>query len=98
MQEKGGTRMTDRITAEIEVITSDFEAYVKQDPDGRFTLWWGDHVANVWEEKYQTLGAALMRLAALEFCCSADRYFAHDSIDFGEAAARFVVAETIAVP
>jgi hypothetical protein len=40
------------------------EVYLILESDG-FNVIWGDYVANVWEEKYDSLGAALARVAVL---------------------------------
>ncbi len=42
----------------------DTEVYVTLETDG-FVVTWGDYIANVWEEKYVSLGTALARAAVL---------------------------------
>lgn len=67
------------------------ETYVKVGffEDG-YSVWWSDCVANDWTEYYPTLSSALIRVAALIYCCEHDCTVGFASPgEFAEAAQRF---------
>lgn len=61
------------ININTETITRfEFEHAITSNPDGTYTLHWGDLVANSWDETFPTLSATLARLATLVACGEAN--------------------------
>jgi len=81
------------MTEQITYANREFSATIAQTSDNTWKLTWTDYVANEWDETFEALEIALVRLALLVRATQRDEFFSTGPDQFERAADAFLTSQ-----